>query len=87
MGYKSTSNSASEPWTWVEDDSADIGLISYKTQSNCFKAFFNTIWNQEWFAGVHIYQIRSDFKERDFNEKEFTPQGKPAELIISEGFK
>jgi hypothetical protein len=40
MGYKSTSNSASEPWPWVEDDSADIGLMSYETQSNCFKAFF-----------------------------------------------
>lgn len=87
MGYKSSSNSTIEPWTWVEDASTDTTMLSNETQANAYQAFFNTVWNHEWFAGVHIWQMRPDFETRRFNKMDFTPQGKPAEEIIRNGFK
>jgi len=86
LGYKSTSDSAKEPWKWIDYESDTNAPISYETQTNCYQAFFNTVWNQDWFAGIHIWQIRDDYTERDQIENDFTPQGKPAQEIIKKGF-
>jgi len=88
MGYKSTANSAIKPWEWIENSSAIDNTFSAETQANCYKAFFKTVWKKKWFAGVHIWQLRSDFVAN--NEKsnlDFTPQGKPAAGIIAAGFE
>ena len=88
MGYKSTANSAIEPWRWLEHGADQDKHFSTETQSNCYEAFFNTVWKKEWFAGVHIWQLRSNYVERPGkNNLDFTPQGKPAENIIAKGFK
>ncbi len=88
MGYKSTSNSAIRPWEWAEHSVSDNNIFSAETQANCYQAFFNTVWDQEWFAGVHIWQLRSDYKPRkERKDLNFTPQGKPAEGIIAKGFE
>ncbi|MDW3193830.1 MAG: glycoside hydrolase TIM-barrel-like domain-containing protein [Cytophagales bacterium] len=88
LGYKSTPNSAQKPWEWMEYENMDEMKVSFETQSNCYRAFFQTIWPKHWFAGVHLWQYRSDFealtKDLQFD---FTPQGKPAEEVIKEGFK
>ncbi len=87
MGYKSTADSAIEPWVWVEDPSNNSKTLSFETQANCYKAFFNKVWEKEWFAGVHIWQMRNDFeKGRGMSDFDFTPQGKPAETILKNGF-
>lgn len=88
MGYKSTADSAIEPWKWLEDTTIKDNHFSTETQANCYEAFFNTVWKKEWFAGVHIWQMRSDYSEdRVINNLNFTPQGKPAEIIIAKGFE
>lgn len=88
MGYKSTADSAIEPWQWIENFSEDKVKLSYETQANCYEAFFNTIWPKDWFAGVHIWQLRSDYKEvNTYSDRDFTPQFKLAEDIIAKGFK
>jgi hypothetical protein len=87
MGYKSTTDSAMEPWRWVEDPSYSNVSVSNETQANCYEAFFNTVWEEEWFAGVHIWQLRTDHVNgRGHSEVDFTPQGKPAEGVIARGF-
>ena len=87
MGYKSTADSAIKPWEWVENIEQNDSA-SYETQANCYEAFFNRVWKQEWFAGVHIWQLRSDYvKGRGRSDFDFTPQGKPAEMIITNGFE
>lgn len=88
MGYKSTADSAIKPWEWIENYSNHSDLVSYETQANCYTAFFNQVWNKEWFEGVHIWQLRSDYT--DVNGElnlDFTPQGKLAEGVISKGFE
>ena len=88
MGYKSTADSAIEPWEWIENYSNADQLVSTETQANCYRAFFNTIWRKEWFAGVHIWQLRSDYGANGLkNKMDFTPQGKPAENVIAKGFE
>ncbi|MFK8104071.1 MAG: hypothetical protein AB8G15_16175 [Saprospiraceae bacterium] len=88
MGYKSTADSASKPWEWMEYSPQADSLFSLETQRNCYQAFFDTVWDQAWFAGVHLWQLRGDFvvdpKRRDLD---FTPQGKPAMGVIGEGFR
>jgi len=88
MGYKSTDNSAIEPWSWVENVSSKDVNVSLKTQANCYQAFFNSVWNKEWFAGVHIWQMRCDYiVERPEDNLDFSPQGKLAEKVIAKGFE
>lgn len=88
MGYKSTSDSATRPWEWVENSSHADNHYSEQTQANCYEAFFNCIWGKEWFAGVHIWQMRTDYGEdRLPNKFDYTPQGKLAEKVIAKGFE
>jgi hypothetical protein len=88
MGYKSTADSAIKPWEWIEYSPDQKKILCNETQANCYAAFFNTVWKKEWFAGVHIWQLRSDFVEgRGKSHLDFTPQGKPAEIIIAQGFE
>ncbi|MDC8003935.1 hypothetical protein POV27_07715 [Aureisphaera galaxeae] len=88
MGYKSTSDGAMKPWEWMDNPYHPEYHYSLETQANSYLAFFNTIWNKEWFAGVHIWQLRSDFQlDPEKQNKDFTPQGKPAESIIAKGFQ
>jgi hypothetical protein len=88
MGYRSTTNSAIKPWEWAENSSITDSLYSVETQANCYEAFFNTVWKKEWFAGVHFWQFRTDFVAgRGRSDFDFTPQGKPAEIVMAKGFE
>lgn len=87
LGYKSTPNSAIKPWEWMDYAAADEMEVSFETQSNCYEAFYQVIWPQPWFAGVHLWQYRQDHEvHADEQIHDFTPQGKPAEEVIIRGF-
>lgn len=85
IGYKSHSESGIKPWEWMNYRNIDETKFSERTQANCYKAFFNKVWVQDWFSGAHLWQFRENhrFKEVDLD---FTPQGKEAEVVIKDGF-
>lgn len=89
MGYKSTADSAREPWSWIESEDQDKWQLSESTQEHCYQAFFDKIWPQNWFAGVHIWQMRGERprKSSRYGDLDFTPLGKPAEKVLEKGFK
>lgn len=89
LGYKSTSDSAISPWDWLEHSPNQSKTYSLETQSNCYEAFFQKVWSQEWFAGVHLWSMRSDDKKyvKKKPNLDFTPLGKPAEQVIAKGFQ
>ncbi len=88
MGYKSTTDSAVEPWTWVQHSAEDSMTYSEETQANCYQAFFDNVWDQPWFAGVHIWQMRADVDYTQYTTNtNFTPQGKLAEEVMKIGFE
>lgn len=84
LGYKSTTNAAIKPWEWAENTYQSDSL-SFQTQVNVYQSFFKTIWPKDWFAGVHIWQLRTDYEIGDeINNTDFFTQGKPAGKIIEE---
>ena len=85
MGYRSVPNAAVRPWEWIED-TGYTGLYSPETQANSYRAFFETVWPEEWFAGVHLWQLRADYTDPQSADLDFTPQFKPAAREITYGF-
>ncbi|MFK7776354.1 MAG: hypothetical protein AB8F94_29800 [Saprospiraceae bacterium] len=86
LGYKSTTDSAIEPWSWIDYSSNLYKPVSTETQANCYQAFFNTVWKKEWFAGVHFWQWHTSEEDGGKDNLDFTPRSKPAENIIAKGF-
>ncbi len=91
MGYKSTVDSGVTPWEWIDYSEEEKENLSLETQVNCYAAFFNTVWKKSWFAGVHIWQMRSDYNPGEDSRRgkqnvDFTPQGKPAYDLIRKEF-
>lgn len=89
IGYKSTSDSGITPWEWIDYSDDHSRIVSLETQANCYEAFFQSVWTKPWLAGVHLWQLRSDYLKDNskFNQLDFTPLGKPAEQIIAKGFE
>ena len=86
MGYKSTRDSAIKPWEWMEHEN-NTKVFSLETQANCYQAFFDVFWNENWFSGVHIWQLRGNHRyNSDYDNLDFTPQGKLAVGVITKGF-
>lgn len=86
LGYKSTTDSAIEPWSWIDYSSNLFKPVSTETQANCYQAFFNTIWKKKWFAGVHFWQWHTSEEDGGKDNLDFTPRSKPAENVIAKGF-
>jgi exo-beta-1,3-glucanase (GH17 family) len=87
MGYKSTVDSAIRPWEWIDYENFQEEQESQETQGRCYQAFFETVWPQDWMAGVHLWQMRSDHIEHEGRSHlDFTPQGKTAATIITAGY-
>ncbi len=84
IGYRSIPGTAEKPWKWknVKDY---FTKISKKEQYLCYEAFFNTIWNQEWFHGLHIWEWQGSDNGKG-NNTAFTLEGKPALNLIATKF-
>ena len=85
IGYKSTPDAARTPWEWERASYRFYQKVSHKTQALSYQAFFNTIWHEPWFAGVHIWHWSSSTNDNGANNR-FTVKGKPALNVIAKGF-
>jgi len=86
IGYKNGSDAAIQPWKWNNSTSGsdEEGL---QTQAVCYEAFFRTFWDKEWFAGVYFWKwFPNPDKVPHFEERDFTPQQRPAEKILAKWF-
>ena len=84
IGYKSTEDAAVRPWEWASSSSNILKKVSTETQANCYEAFFQTIWQEEWLSGALIWQWRARHDRAGGPDNiNFTPQNKPAENIIA----
>jgi hypothetical protein len=83
IGYRSVHYAASEPWRWpsrFERVDPDFPL-----QAELFSAFFESVWEQPWFGGAILWKLYPGSARRS-HDLDFTPQGKPAELVIRRWF-
>lgn len=83
-GYRSMDYTAKKPWL-VDRNEQNVNL---EGQVNAKKAIFEEFWGENWFAGGYVWKwfIHHD---RAGGEKDnrFTPQNKPAQLVISDNYK
>ncbi len=95
VGYKSTKNSGKTPWEWPQRISQEERqkIHSNQHQADLYEAMFSEVFNQPFIAGVHLWKWYPTFGEpnnrynrtSEFNI-DFTPQGKPAEEVMSKWF-
>ncbi len=86
IGYRSVRYAAAEPWKWPERGeaaSSDTNL-----QQLLYSSFFETFWEEDWFAGALVWKwsLRPESRWRNWREAEttgFSPEGKPAADVLS----
>lgn len=87
VGYKSEASATIKPWEWDDTFGVLYKKKSDQTQQLAFEALFQEVWNQEWFAGVYIWEwnTRSEATNAATNLN-FSPRFKPAENVIAKWF-
>lgn len=77
FGYRSVNNAAGNQW---ELDQKPLNL---SVQANAFKAFFETVWEEDQIAGGFIWKWEFDTNAGGPENLKYTPQGKPALEVIT----
>jgi len=80
-GYVSADYAGKEPWQSADESRAP----NEEAQKILLQAQYETIWNEEWFAGGFLWKHHSETSRRGF-EKLFTPQGKLAAKTVAEAY-
>ena len=88
IGYRNTTDTATKPWEWPESIDNLLVQTSIETQYNCYEAFFETFWKEDWFSGALFWQWRISNGRRGNRQMSitFSPEGKPAEQSMAEWF-
>ena len=83
-GYRSVDFTGKEPW----DSSRIKGNVNLKNQENALQAIYNQFWKEDWFAGGFIWKWFHNYdKIGGEDNNRFTPQNKPAELVINKEYE
>lgn len=77
LGYRSVDFAAQYPWKY--DGTTPVNL---RLQADAYRAFFEAVWPQPWFAGVHWWKWLSSLDDGGAHDDDYTPRAKPAEEIL-----
>lgn len=78
-GYRSVDFSGKEPWK----SDREMISINLEAQANLLKGMYQTIWNEDWFAGGFLWKwFIAHEKMGGVEDNQFTPQNKPAEAVV-----
>ena len=79
LGYRSVDFAAQYPWKF--DDTTPVNL---QLQADAYGAFFEAVWPEPWFAGVHWWKWLSSLDDGGADDDDYTPRSKPAEKILEQ---
>ena len=82
IGYRSAPDAASAPWRWPED--AETEAPDPEMQAACYRAFFHRLGDAPWLGGAIVWKWHPEPEGK--RPVGFTPQNKPAEEILRQGF-
>ena len=82
IGYRSAPDAASAPWRWPED--AETEPPDPEMQAACYRAFFHRLGDAPWLGGAIVWKWHPEPEGK--RPVGFTPQNKPAEEILRQGF-
>ena len=78
IGYRSGDGTNMAPSNYWTELSVDL-----QEQSDCYEAAFQTLWNKSWFYGFYWWTWIADPKVGGSNDAYHTPQGKPAQDVVT----
>ena len=78
-GYRSAEYACKEPWV-VER----AAKTSTETQKQAYQALFETVWQEDWMAGMFLWKWFANDDRITQDNNDFSPQNKPAEEVISD---
>lgn len=86
FGYRSVDNCG---WNqWELEGTRFSSKVNLEAQKNAYQAFFDTFWEEEWFAGVFLWQWYAHHKRAGGDgNSDYTPQNKPAAQLIKTWFE
>lgn len=77
VGYRSIDGANRWPWDWQRK-----GALDLQEQADCYRALFEAVWDQPWFAGIYWWAWDTDpFAGGPF-DLDYTPYDKPAEAVL-----
>lgn len=83
-GYRSLDFTGKEPW----DSKRVSGAINLEAQANGLQAIYNQFWKEDWFAGGFVWKwFHRHDRVGGENNNRFTPQNKPAEILLRRLYK
>jgi len=84
-GYMSCDFTAWKNWE-NEANRSTVGL-NLEAQSIAFNALYQTLWNEPWFGGGFIWKWYHNYEQSGGEQnKDYTPQRKPAENVIQKWY-
>lgn len=85
VGYRSDASATIEPWVWGEALDS-LATHSQHTQNLAYEALFQSLWEEDWFAGMYFWQWRNQATENISNSIDFTPQFKQAQNTMAKWY-
>ncbi|SDQ06986.1 glycoside hydrolase family 113 [Flagellimonas zhangzhouensis] len=83
FGYRSMDFTGKKPWL-VDRGEMNVNL---QAQADAIQVIFDEFWSEEWFAGGFLWKWFIDHEEVGGHaDNRFTPQNKPAELVVRNHF-
>ncbi len=85
IGYRNVPTAAAEPWRWPSR--SEVGRVNADDalQERLYAVFFESLWEEPWFAGAILWKWKSD-DDRRGSRLDFSIQGRPAERVIAKWF-
>jgi hypothetical protein len=77
IGYRSLDGAASHPWDWQIS-----GRVDLQEQEDCYRAAFESFWDEPWLGGIFWWSWGPDPHEGGPADSGYTPHDKPAEEIL-----
>ncbi len=86
IGYRNVPDAAAAPWRWPSREEAASVQPDDALQSRLYDAFFQSFWEEPWFAGAILWKWNASTMRRS-NYLDFSFRGKPVEEVIAHWFR
>jgi hypothetical protein len=81
IGYRSLDGASMHPWDWQIE-----GRVDLQEQEDCYRAAFESLSDESWFAGIFWWSWSPDPFEGGPDDTGYSPHGKPAEDVLRSWF-
>ena len=81
IGYRSIDGAGMAPWAYGDNPPLDL-----QEQADLYQAFFETVYQEPWFAGVFLWSWDTNPMQGGPCDRGYSPLDKPAEIVLREHY-